>query len=78
MAAFTVSELTCMGDLCMLFVSVYTESLEVLVAEFFFSTENFYNLCTYFPVLFKVLIQFYCFSYFLSGTNKIVARNLDT
>lgn len=75
MAAFTVSELSCMGDLCVLFVSVYTESLEVLVAEIFFSTEDFYHLCTYFPVLFKVLIHF---SYFLSGTNKILARNLDT
>lgn len=62
MVAFTVSEQSCLGDLYMLFVWVYTESLEVLIAETFFSTEDFYHLCTYFPVLFKV-IQVYCFSY---------------
>lgn len=78
MATFTVSELSCLGDLYMLFVWVYTESLEFLVAETFFSTEDFYHLCASFPVLFKVVVQSCCFSYSLSGTNKILASHLDT
>lgn len=63
MAIFTVSELSCLGDLYMLFVWVYMKALRFLLQRLFFSTEDFYHFCTYFPFLFKVIDQIYCFSY---------------
>lgn len=63
MTIFTVSELSCLGDLYMSFVWVYMKALRFLLQRLFFSTEDFYHFCTYFPFLFKVIIQIYCFSY---------------
>lgn len=52
-----------MGDLCVLCLYILKAS-RFLLQRFFSVQRIFIHLCTYFPVLFKVLVQFYSFSYF--------------